>query len=302
MMNIRKLVELGPLALFSLALAGCGDGSGGGIASTPTPPSYQTLQQIVSQGGNRSFSTSGVQLGATTATSNPYGSGVTVAYTASSDSYTLTAPDGTAATFSPNNLYQAATTPNTVQYIKSSGSGSGEVDDNLVIGTATVKGVALSYTMVGEWVHATPNGIAIWLATGGVPTLASDVPKTGTANYTVEVNGSAQAGGTSYSIQPTNSSGTFSANFGAGTVATSLTLVGTPSVAGFGTVTQFGTFNGTGTITAGGPGFTGTFSTGSGSSLFTGNFNGPQAAEVGYSWAINTGSLAAAGITVGKKN
>lgn len=292
------------LTLISLALAGCGDG--GGVASTPPPPTYQTLQQIASQGGNSNFSTSGVQINATpstsSASSNPYGSGVMVAYNASSQTYTLTAPDGTTASFSPNNLYSAATTANSVQYIKSTGSGSSEVEDNLTLGTASVNGVALSYTMFGEWIHINASGLSVWLATGGVPTLASDMPKTGTATYSVAVNGGAQLGGQDYSVQPTNSSGTFSANFGAGTVATSLTLGGTPTVAGVGTATTFGTFNGTGTITTGGPGFTGTFSVGSNPSVFTGNFNGPQAAEVGYSWAINTGNFSASGITVGKKN
>ena len=294
-MRIYKAAALATVAVMGLALGGCGDG---GVASTPTPPppTYQTLQQIVTQGGNRSFSTSGVQGGGADVTSNPYGSGVKVAYTASSDSYTLTSPDGTTtATFGPANIVSPAPSPTSVQY-NVNGNGTA---DNFTIGTAMVNGVALSYTLTGQWLHATNTGVTFWLATGGVPTIASDVPKTGTATYTSAVGGSGVIGGTQYSLLPANSSATFSANFASGTVATSLTLGGTTTAGG--AVTPLGTFNGTGTITAGGPGFTGSFS-GTTASVFTGNFNGPQAAEFGYSWAINTGTGSLFGIAAGKKN
>ena len=283
-----------------LLLGGCGSDGGGGVASTPAP-TYSTLQQMVAQGGNRKFSTSGIQADVSNAVpayaNNTYGSGVTVAYTASSDSYTLTAPNGTVQAFLPSDI---TSTPGSsaVAYVKSAGANF----DLFAIAPASVNGVTLSYTLFGTWLHATGSATTIWLTAGGVPTQANDMPRNGTASYSTTVTGNAQmlanpAAG--YTLDA-NSTATFSANFSAGTVATSLNLVGVPTSGG-GATSSFGTFNGTGTIASSGPGFSGTF-TGPVAGTFSGNFNGPQAAEMAYGWGLNTSGLSAFGQVAGKKN
>ncbi|MEP6868534.1 MAG: hypothetical protein ABJA20_08455 [Novosphingobium sp.] len=96
---------LGSLALV-LVLAGCGEG-GGGVASTPTPPAAATYTKIVDMAGDRTFQTGGIQyqtgpgINFTQAQKLAFGSGITVAYTAASDSYRLTAPDSTTVTVTP---------------------------------------------------------------------------------------------------------------------------------------------------------------------------------------------------------
>lgn len=226
-----------------------------------------------------------------------FGKGVTVAYTASTDSYKLTAPDRTTTVnFTPADAFPSTET-NTLEWSKHTG---GDRDD-LFLTIPTVNGVTLSYTIIGTWSHfdglkaETLRRVII----GGAPTLASDMPRTGTATYATFVGGTGSRAGTLYALDP--SSVTFSADFANNAVTTALTMAGKP-LAGGSTITTFGTFNGTGTISSTGSGFAGTFAgTGVTDSGFSGAFFGPKALEMAYAWFINGTNFTGGGIVAGAK-
>lgn len=284
--------------VLSMALAACGGGSGGGVASTPPPAAPVTYTKLADMSGDRTFQTAGVQYaignvaGFTNGSAQALGTGVTVAYMAASDSYRLTAPDGTVATFSPSDVSAPnPSLPTSLQWSKVSGT----TRDSLTLTAA----VTLSYTLVGSWIRTdmTTNQSTVRLAVGGVPTVASDMPRTGTATYAVQVGGAAAQSGTSYSLSGT-SSATFSADFAANSVSTALTLGAMQA----GAPISFGTFNGTGAISSTGPGFTGTLNGSNGvTGVFAGAFFGPKAAEVGYDWFMSGPSFSAVGTAAGAK-
>lgn len=302
MRGLQISIAWSGLPLFGL-LAACGD-AGGGVASTPTPPASYT--RIADMTGDRTFQTGGTQYnsspaGFSNASALAFGSGVTVAYTAASDTYRLMAPDGTNVTFDPSNAQPAPPgTANTQFWVKTVGT----TRDQFALTVPTVAGVPLSYTIVGSWGHidTAANTAVFRLAVGGAPTIASDMPRTGTATYATSVGGSVvpTGGGVPYTLTG-NSTGTFSANFANGSITTALTLAGTPASGG-GTVTSFGTFNGTGAIASSGPGFTGTLTGTSATGIFSGAFFGPQALEMGYDWSVTAPTFGAVGTVTGVKN
>jgi hypothetical protein len=188
-----------------------------------------------------------------------------------------------------------------VQYVKRNSGGS--VTDVLTLIIPTSGGVPLNYTLVGTWGTNLTTTPTYRIGIGGIPTLVSDVPKTGSANYTVGIGGNANNAGTNYTLSP-NSTATFAANFGAGTVATTINLSG---VAGSSTTpVSFGAFSGTGAISSTTPGFSGTFSgtafnSSAISGVFSGAFFGPQAIEMGYAYALSAGTFNAVGGVTGVK-
>jgi hypothetical protein len=291
------------LPLFALVSACSGGGSGaGGVAGTPTPPASYT--KIADMSGDRSFQTAGIQYntsatGFSNAATFAFGGGVTVAYTAASDSYRLTAPDGTTVTFDPSNAQPTPAGSNSQFWLKTNGA----IRDQFALTVPTVAGVPLSYTVVGSWGHIDPATTTLFrLAVGGAPTLAGDMPKTGTATYSTALGGSAVVSGVTVPYSLTgNSTTTFSANFGTGAISTLLTLAGTPASGGS-TVTSLGTFTGTGTIASSSPGFTGTLTGTNANGLFAGAFFGPQALEMGYDWSVAGTNFSAAGTVTGVKN
>lgn len=306
--GLRGLAPVSALAL-GLALAGCGGGGGGGggVVSTPTSPTYTAIADMT---GNRTFQIAGVQYntspsGFTNGAVFLPGSGMTVSYTESSDSYQVSLPGGQSYTFTPANLVNPQPQANTIQYRKASGT----VVEQLTLIAPTNGSVPLRYTVLGTFLRGDssanpPN--TVWVGAGGSPTIASDMPRTGTANYTVAVGGSAASGGSGYNLSG-NSTATFSANFGAGTVALGLTLAGTPLAPGGGSaVTNFGTFSGNGNIAANSPAFSGVLAGtapggGSVNGNYAGSFFGPQAAEVGFAYVLTGSTFSGAGAGGGTK-
>jgi len=162
-----------------------------------------------------------------------------------------------------------------------------------------VNSIPLSYTLMGDW-HF-DDGQTTYLIVGGVPTVASDMPKSGTANYAVAVaNGATLDSTGSYDLVMGGSTGTFSTNFATGAISTSLHIVGKEDFAG--TIKDFGTLTGTGTIGASSPEFTGALSQGAGTGSFSGSFFGPQALEMGYSWYFQGTGFNSVGMVAGRKN
>lgn len=125
------------------------------------------------------------------------------------------------------------------------------------------------------------------------------MPKTGTANYSLAIGGSANSNGTNYNLGNGNSTATFTANFGTGGITTTLNLAGVAN--GQTAVTSLGTFNGTGTISGTGPGFTGTLTGTSANGIFSGAFFGPQALEMGLAYYLNGANFSAVGAGGGIK-
>jgi hypothetical protein len=304
--EMKRWCLAGSAMTLGLLLSGCG---GGGVGSTPAP-TYTKLADLT---GNRSFKSAGIRL--TVGSNQPfsfssqkYGAGVRIDYTASSDSYTLTAPDGTTDTFSSstNTPPPGLTTPPSDQTILYNSAGS-----SFAIAAPSVNGVALSYTAVGAWSRIQNNVLSAYVAVSGVPTVASDMPRTGTATYQTSIAGSVFESGSAQVLDTAASSATFSANFGAGTVATTLHLVGrapSPTFASAGTPSSpdFGSYSGSGTIASGSPGFSGTLASTASSAVvangeFSGAFFGPQAKEMGYGWYVNGGVLNGQGVVVGTK-
>ncbi len=302
-MKFGALAARASFLSLGLALAACGGGgSGGGVASTPTPaPVYQTLDQLVASGGDRSFTTGGVQYepgyrgqSLTNGVAQLYGSGVQVDYEAATGNYTLTEPGSAVVTFNDPGDVTSYDPDGLVRFDNQSGY--------FLLVIPEVDGVSLSYTLLGIW----QNFGKIRLAAGGIPTLQSDVPVSGTASYSLSVGGSvtaAKSGGGGASLAGSGASGTFTANFGNGTVATTLDLSGTETATN--KQFDFGILSGAGTIDSGGPGFSGTLSHGetdSGTGVFSGAFFGPQAVELGYGWFFEGDDFDAAGMNAGKKD
>lgn len=298
-----------------LTLAGCGGGSGGGVSSTPTPvptPSSTPANytKIVDMSGDRTFQTTGVQFtqrnGFTDPSIQAPGNGVTLAYVQATDSYKLTAPDSTSVTVGPSNV-GASEDSNSIQWNKSSvnSSNNGPVYDNVIITAPVVNGVALSYTVVGTWIHADVSAVTR-IAVGGAPTIASDMPRSGTATYATTAGGKAYAAlpsGTIFTAGTyllTSSGANFSANFANNSITTSLNLSGTPQ-GGNGAVRSFGTFNGSGTIASSGPDFNGVLNGTGATGIFAGSFFGPGAREMAYAWYLQAADFSAAGWAAGIK-
>lgn len=294
--EIKRLCVGGSTIVLGLLLSGCG--GGGGVASTPAP----TYTKLANLSGDQTFQSAGIHFtfvnGAQRGySSQKFGSGVVIAYNAANNSYTLTAPDGTTDTFSS----ATGTPPPSVNSQPNSGLHYYGNRGSLSLTVPSVNGVALSYIAVSDW-NEIQNGVqSHYFGISGVPTIASDMPKNGTATYKTSVVGNVLSGLTPRFLQ-SSSTASFSANFGSGTVSTTLNLVG-------GGVNQvpvdFGSYSGSGNITSGGPGFSGTLASVTGNPIsvtgeFSGAFFGPQATEMGYAWYL-TGGLAAQGITTGTK-
>lgn len=180
--------------------------------------------------------------------------------------------------------------------------------NNTVSGQVT-SDTALALTRVsyaGWWRgDSTAGAKRITYGVFGYPTVPSDMPTTGTATYTVRIAGRsviAPAAGAS-PVDKLGGTATLSINYATGLVTLTLNLERITS----GGNVAYGTFTGTGAIPVGSNQFTGSFGPGSTvGGTFQGLAYGPQAAEVGISFAISgavaAGDSRAAGVVVGKKN
>lgn len=292
-----------PLML-PLALAACG-GGGGDTASTPTPPpaTYQTLEQLT---GDRTFQSGGIvtdvpPTGPTNGRVATFGQGVEIRYFAATDTYSLNNGAGLVVDFGPANVTSTDAVNGSVVYQKPNPNGI----DTLTIISPRINSVPLSYTLFGSWFNIRNAAIGQgYLMVGGIPTQNADVPRTGTATYATAVGAGGRFNNTVYTFNNT-STATFSANFGSNSVSTSINLIGTqagPPGAPPGPSVNVGTFNGTGTISATGPGFNGTLSGTAGNGVFAGAFFGPRGAEMGYNFFVSGTNLNAQGSVAGRKN
>ena len=165
--------------------------------------------------------------------------------------------------------------------------------------------LALTYASYGAWQTLVDTGSSIDFSQQyfvyGVRQ-AADAPSTGSASYTTRPDGFWSTSGGLYALGGTSS---FTADFSAMTVATSLNLVGTNILTD--ATRTLGAFNGTGSIAQLGGTFSGTLvhqGADQGGVVYSGGFAGaffgPQGQEVGYTFRLTSPEGAAVGAVVGK--
>jgi hypothetical protein len=301
------------IGLAALALAGCAGGGGGSAAVTPTPtpaptPTSGTLNDLGAITGSLFFSTSGAL--STTSGANTTINGVSTStlvqtansanvsliYQGPSQTYTVSGTplgslDPVTQSFGPADLQNGA--------YSRSGVGSLTVSNSLTPpgGASTT----YNYTGWGEWnVTSTNAGAQTFNRfefAYGIPTLLTDLPRTGTATYPLQLTGYDQAGGF-----PITGAGSLSANFAAGMVNLSLSpvLIERPGQTNFTPIT---TLTGSGAIASTSTTFSAPLTATGYTGGANGAFYGPQAAEVGGAFYYTGGGAGsfAAGTFLGKK-
>lgn len=176
--------------------------------------------------------------------------------------------------------------------------------NNTISGSVTSDtALALTRSTYGGWWRgeSTAGIKRVTYATLGYPTVASDMPTTGSVTYTVRVAGRSVVSPTAgaSSVDKLSGTATLTINYATGLVSLSMTLNRG--------ATAYGTFTGTGAIAAGNTQFTGSFGAGSAAGgTFQGLAYGPQAAEIGITFAITgtipAGETRAVGVVIGRKS
>jgi hypothetical protein len=301
---MSKFIANAGLAAIIFTLSACGGGNDG-IAVTPPPappppPPPATYVKIDDLTGTQVFQTASLKYNVSASglqnfESQNFGTGSTITYNADNDSFIITPVGGAAVTFTQANLDPLATNPPAVIGFV---NGTNRL---FYISPGAGTSVPLSYTRLGSFISAAANGSAnVELLVGGVPTIRTDLPTTGTANYTTGIDGSAKLNGINYSLF-NNSTATFSANFATGAINLGFALGGTTNATA--PRVDLGTATGTGTISSATSGFSGLFASGTNvtSGLFTGSFFGPQAAEIGFLFQLAGPNFSAVGSGAGVK-
>jgi hypothetical protein len=205
-----------------------------------------------------------------------------VIYDPVTDSYTLrdTGSPTLTSSFAPANIDAGASDATFTVYKKISGSTTETL--RLLNQSPTNPLIVLSYVDYGQWRRATTasgtTGINDTYVVFGTKTARGDVPTSGIGSYNTVVDGTFVNKTGNYAVSGT---GTFTADFGLGTIAYSTTPSATPETSG--TAFSFGTMTGSGSIAFNSATFKGSGVTnGSGYAMgVNGGFYGPSAAEIG---------------------
>gem|GEM_PF-3073049 len=276
-----------------LLLAGCGGGGSAPVVSTPPPaPPFPAKSSASYTATSGTIGYQGVvfnQFAGGSATIlptqvQPANGATTVAYDASTQTYTVASAAGTAS-FAPAN--QTPASDYSVQY--KNGNDSLYLYGNAQAGVTASPPVALSYASFAVWTHVDPtsnlNQQTFYLIGQATPT--TGMPVTGSASYNATLRAEVlqYTGSTLVATNTFGGSATLTANFATGAIATTLTP--DPTSLG-GNVTLQPNYTGTGTIS--GSGFSGTLSGPGGnvatSGAFSGGFFGPTASEAGFTFQI----------------
>ena len=224
----------------------------------------------------------------------------TVVYDPIRDTYTVrdTGSLTTKSTFGPANINAGASNSTFTVYKKISGSTTETF--RRLNQSASNPLIVLSYVDYGQWRRSTTSGSTtsvndtylVW----GQRTPGASVPRTGSASYNTVLDGTFVNRNGAYAVSGT---GTFGANFGAGTISYSSTATGTREGGGAGI--NFGTMTGAGSIAFNSAGFNGTGTTnGNGYAMdVNGNFYGPAVDEIGGVFRIRGGGGSGTGAIVG---
>lgn len=294
------------VALSCASLSACGGGGGGGLTSTPPPPAAQSNTSLTDLRFSEDLAGFATVMqynilrstGGATQRAAAVNSSATVRYDASTQSYTVVGITLPQSTFAAANRQSGDSTPVISVYEKVSGNKR----ENLALfnpGPANTE-LALTYASYGALQTIVDKGASVDVDTAffafGTQTAAADMPRTGASNYRTKIDGQFSDAGGVYVLSGPS---TFSANFGAGTVAFTMDLTGQNVVNGIrkslgmhsidGTIRYGNQFGGAG---RGG----GTYST-----VVGGHFYGPAAAEMGGTFSVVGAGGVGAGAIVGKK-
>lgn len=314
-------------------LSGCnGDGSSPtpspSPTSTPTPsptptpgPTNSTLANLVASqtfavASGRLFKPErGGAVGTTPdSTFDAYGSGITLVYDATANSYAVSD-----ATNPPPFLPANQTTNSAAFRVFANSNGTGNYELTLFNPGSGNTTLALSFVSYGllqsiQQISSTNSDVFRRPFVYGLQTPVSGLPTTGVVNYTSAIDGywvrlrSTATFTEGYADLRLSGTATFSVDYATRAVTVSLQLNGTDlrtSNPNLGTI-SLGTFSGTGTIATGASTFAGTL-TGSGfSGTFSGALFGTSATEAGLAFRVDDGNVSStarqhvAGVVVGK--
>jgi hypothetical protein len=338
---IRRSFVLGAAAM-SFTLAGCGGGSPSPSPTptptttptpTPTPISYGsfpltgptefgTIDAFLSYTGDPAvgavtLGAAGTEAGGSTRFRVAVLADPTTASTATGGTPVVIHENAEEVRFDKAQLIvPPATTVDEYIFDGAGGAAAGQVTRGEFLNNTTTAKVtataalALTRESYTGWIRAdsTAGNHRVTYGVWGFPTVASDLPTTGTATYTTRIAGRtvgvvAGAPGTT-TVQRLGGTVTVTVNFATGMVTFTANVT---TVATGGVETPYGTFSGSGAIAAGATQFVGSLGAGSPvSGTIAGSFFGPAGAEIGVTFA-GEGTVAGAnsrmvGVLVGKKN
>lgn len=264
-------------------LSGCGGGSGGNIASTPTPQVAVPTPAPEFANASSTYVTVG-------ASAPKFGQSIT--YDPDSQTYTVGAttlgPDTSSISSDFRTYFKKDSNAYDAEHrwvVLRSGS---DGENNTRIRLSHLSYALYSYS---DNTYGNSDDIIV----SGTPTASSDMPRTGAATYTGIVDG--------YYRSPQNgqqrlldSTGTLTADFANGTISTQLALRTSgqePSGASSSTTgTVIGTLTGSGTIGSGTNNYQGTLAGSLQGTAVNGSLNGlffgPGATETGFAFGVNS--------------
>jgi hypothetical protein len=182
-----------------------------------------------------------------------------------------------------------------------------EVLNNFIKDTSTSDtGLQFANTGYAAWLRgdSTTGQKRITYSVFGYPTVATDLPKTGTASYASRVSGRLVSVTGTTTVQRVSGTATVNVNFSTGVIDVTMNL--TTQAAGGGAAVAYGTFTAQGALPATSSNFNGSILTGSPlAGTIAGGFFGSQGKEIGITFA-GTGTVGGAqqrlvGEIVGKK-
>ena len=166
--------------------------------------------------------------------------------------------------------------------------------------------ITLSYLTYGYWAQFPSAGSSlqteeIVFFVGGQRTLAENMPRSGGGTFAGVVDGLALRGGEWYRLL--GSTGTLVADFGAGSISSSLLLVGSRAP---GENVSLGSIDYLGTISNSSGAFSGLYQGGTGdftglTGSMSGGFFGPSAKEAGFIFDVSGQGATATGVFVGER-
>lgn len=285
----------------TLALSACG-GSGGmnsGLPPAPQSPAYTKMTDLT---GTTTFqsASAGMLIGNSTIPASEVGQGVQIEYDSATHTYTVS-DSSKSQTFGQGD--RVSSTNPQIEFYRIPDPFQPGNNSALAINTPNPDGVDLSYVRWGAWTRPDGSFLRQDLLVFGSQTVASDMPRTGSASYSkIQIVGAAYTNTGIYELS--KSTGSFDANFATGAISTRMVLNGSafgPDGTFSGPQVTLNTVTGTGQIAAGTSAFTGTIGDTDLSGSFAGAFYGPRASEFGYVFEMRGANTMIIGQAAGAK-
>ena len=310
-----RFLRLNLMALAMAVLAGCasgggggaGGGGGGGGPGLPAPPATNSdianlvVDQVFTGPGATATNEYNLTSG-TTVIGSGAADTVSVDYNAAAKSYTVSV-SGRSQTFGPGDVVSNAR--GETRFRKDSAAGT----DSLTLVTTPYTGSTSNrYVGMGYWQRYSITGdrqndqFATFVY--GLNTPAAAMPRTGSANFAIDVFGLSSVPGFEPSIL--QGQGDFDVDFMAGIFSTRTYLTETGLLTGAGVVGGGIELNGAGTLSSSDATFSGSITAGSRNANLTGSlsgqFYGPGAEEIGASFsATNSDGASFTGSFTGQR-